>query len=134
MEYASTRQTHNSRWNWKNKGRWADGRWVYRHKGEIEFLEIRPRVGSECRPRNPWPGKTVTLYHNGEKAENLSGWLLKFPTVRGKSVMVVFKGSTRSRKRVPCKRSVRIRLAGTVNLPFGIGVEFKGQRNRAMTQ
>ena len=30
---AETKQPHNSRWNWKDKGKWVDGIWTYTDKG-----------------------------------------------------------------------------------------------------
>ena len=62
-------------------------------KGRIEFVQIQSKVGGECRLRNPWPGKVVTLYRDGEKAEDLSGSLLRFPTVAGETITVVYKGT-----------------------------------------
>ncbi len=72
-------------------------------KGQIEFVEIQSQVGGECRLRNPWPDRTVTLYRNREKAEDLSGPLLKFPTARAETVIIAPQGSAPSRKRVPGK-------------------------------
>lgn len=56
--------------------------------GRIEFVEIQSRAGGECRLRNPWPGKPVTLSRNGRNAEGLAGSLLRFPSVRGETVRV----------------------------------------------
>ena len=70
-------------------------------KGQIEFVQIRSKVGGECCLRNPWPNKTVTLYRNGRKAEGLSGPLLVFSTAKGETITVVLKGTKPSRKEVP---------------------------------
>jgi len=68
--------------------------------GRIESVEVQSQAGSECRLRNPWLEATVTLYRNGKKAEDLSGSLLKFPTSKGETVVVVPLGSAASRKSV----------------------------------
>lgn len=60
--------------------------------GKIEFVEIQSQVGGDCRLRNPWPDSAVTLYRKGAQAEDLSGALLTFPTVKGEIVRVVPKG------------------------------------------
>jgi hypothetical protein len=70
-------------------------------KGQTEFVEIQSQIGGECRLRNPWPGKTVTLYHNGKKAEDISGSPLTFPTARGEDVVIVPQGPKPSRKNIP---------------------------------
>ncbi|MCD9018879.1 glycosyl hydrolase family 95 catalytic domain-containing protein [Parachryseolinea silvisoli] len=49
-------------------------------QGQIEFVEIRSQAGTTCRTRNPWPGKSVTVYRNGKKWKSLKGELLSFPT------------------------------------------------------
>lgn len=69
-------------------------------KGQIEFVQIQSQVGGECRLRNPWPDKKVTLYRNGKKAEDVSGSLLKFPTEPGETVVAVPKGLKPSRKKI----------------------------------
>ena len=68
--------------------------------GQIKFVEIRSQAGGECRLRNPWPEKEVTLYRNGEKAENLSGSLLRFLTTCGETITVVPKGVRPSPKKL----------------------------------
>ena len=69
-------------------------------QGQIEFVQIQSKVGGECRLHNPWPGKTVTLYRNGKKNEDLSGSLLVFSTAKGETITVVLKGTKPSRKKV----------------------------------
>jgi hypothetical protein len=49
-------------------------------QGQIELVEIRSQAGAICRARNPWPGKSVTVYRNGKKWKDLKGELLSFPT------------------------------------------------------
>ena len=69
-------------------------------KGHIEFVQIQSGAGEECRLHNPWPDKSVTLYRNGRKGENLSGSVLKFPTAPGETVTAVLQGTKPSRKEV----------------------------------
>jgi len=66
----------------------------------IKFVEIRSQAGGECRLRNPWPEKEVTLYRNGKKTGNMSGSLLKFPTMTGETIVVVLKGTKPSKKNI----------------------------------
>jgi len=68
--------------------------------GRIEFVQIQSIAGGECRLRNPWPRKEVTLYRNGTQAESLSGSLLRFSTMAGETVTVVIKGNKPSRKNI----------------------------------
>jgi hypothetical protein len=49
LEYASTKQPHNSRWNWIGNGRWVDGRWVYRDKGRGPFGHTTHILGAGAR-------------------------------------------------------------------------------------
>jgi hypothetical protein len=65
-------------------------------KGRIEFAELRSGLGQECRLQNPWKEGEVTLYRDGKKAENLSGSLLKFATVKGEDIVVVPAGANPS--------------------------------------
>ncbi len=62
--------------------------------GQIEFVELRSQFGGECRLRNPWGTGAVTLYRNGQRAQDLKGALLKFGTARGETVVVVRPGVT----------------------------------------
>jgi len=56
--------------------------------GKIEYVRIESQAGGECRLRNPWPGATVSLERNGNKAQDLSGDLLRFSTTRGEIVTI----------------------------------------------
>ncbi|UCG55990.1 MAG: hypothetical protein JSU70_14090 [Phycisphaerales bacterium] len=69
--------------------------------GQIEFVQIQPRVGGECRLRNPWPGKTVTVRRKGKKDENVSGSLLKSRTAASETTTIVLEGAKPSRKEMP---------------------------------
>lgn len=61
--------------------------------GRIEFVEIQPQVGGECRLRNPWGEDPVTLYRGGEKSDEMNGALLRFATRRSEDIIVVPKGT-----------------------------------------
>ena len=54
----------------------------------------------EGRLRNPWPDKTVILYRNGKKTDDLTGSLLIFPTKRNEIIMIVPKGT------IPLRREI----------------------------
>ena len=69
--------------------------------GQIEFVQIQPEAGSECRLRNPWPGKTVTARRKGKKDENVSGSLLESRTAVSETATVVLEGARPSRKEIP---------------------------------
>jgi hypothetical protein len=62
-------------------------------KGQIEFAELKSELGQECRLQNPWSESEVTLYRDGKKAESLSGSLLRFPTRKGETIVVVPVGT-----------------------------------------
>ena len=74
-------------------------------KGKIGFVEIHSKVGGECRLSNPWPGKTLKLYRNGKKAEDLTGSLLVIPTAREEILVVVPKGKNPTEVNIPFKGS-----------------------------
>jgi len=61
--------------------------------GAIPFVEIESQAGNPCVIRNPWPGKTVTLYRNGSKAEDVSGERLTFSTGTHEMIVLVPQGS-----------------------------------------
>jgi hypothetical protein len=58
-------------------------------KGQISFVEIRSRVGGECRLRNPWPERRVLLTRDGQQAGEPSGPLLSFATEQGETLLLV---------------------------------------------
>jgi hypothetical protein len=68
--------------------------------GQIGFVQIQSKVGGQCRLCNPWPGQTVILYRNGNKAEELSGSLLAFPTALGETVIAAPQGLKPARKSI----------------------------------
>ena len=57
--------------------------------GTIRFVEILSQLGGQCRIRNPWPSATTTLFCDGKKMDEMKGPLLKFPTEKGKSYLLV---------------------------------------------
>jgi len=61
-------------------------------KGRIEFVELKSRVGGECRLRNPWKKTDVAIYRNGRKDKEMSGSLLRFDTGSGEHIVIVPKG------------------------------------------
>ena len=75
-------------------------------KGRIEFVQIQSQLGGECRLCNPWPDMAVTFYRDGKKPGDLSpdkSGILRFPTTRGETIVVVPKGTMPARKNVPQK-------------------------------
>jgi len=41
--------------------------------GAVQYVSIKSEKGRPCNIQNPWPGKTVAVYRNGEKSENQKG-------------------------------------------------------------
>jgi Domain of unknown function (DUF5703) len=56
--------------------------------GIARKVELTSQAGAECRLRNPWGTRSVTLTRNGQKAESLTGSLLKFPARKGERITV----------------------------------------------
>lgn len=61
-------------------------------RGRIGFVELESQAGVECRLRNPWGEREVTLYRDDKKSESLQGSLLRFSTRKGERVVVVASG------------------------------------------
>jgi len=59
---------------------------------EVSFIEINSQLGGTCRIRNPWPGNTISLYRNGVKTEDLTGYLISFATNAGEDIKIVRQG------------------------------------------
>jgi hypothetical protein len=57
--------------------------------GEVSFLEINSQLGGTCRIRNPWPGSAISLYRNGVKTEDLTGYLISFATSVGEDIKIM---------------------------------------------
>jgi hypothetical protein len=49
LEYARTKQPHNSRWSWIGKGQWVNGRWLYKDKGAGPFGHTSHILGAGAR-------------------------------------------------------------------------------------
>lgn len=49
LEWASTKQPHNSRANWKAQGHWENGRWIYADKGNGPFGHTTHILGAGAR-------------------------------------------------------------------------------------
>jgi hypothetical protein len=49
LEYARTKQPHYSRFSWKDKGKWVNGRWVYTDKGKGAFGHTSHILGAGAR-------------------------------------------------------------------------------------
>lgn len=71
-------------------------------QGQVEFVEVLSQAGQECRLKNPWGEREVTVFREGRKAESLSGPLLQFPTRKGETLVVIRRGNSPDRyKRIP---------------------------------
>jgi hypothetical protein len=68
-------------------------------RGRIGFIELESQAGAECRLRNPWGEREVTLYRDGKKSESLRGTLLRFATRKGERVVVVASGDAPQKHR-----------------------------------
>jgi hypothetical protein len=58
-------------------------------QGRIEFVELLPQAGAECRLRNPWGDGRMTVYRDGKKSESLTGALVRLRTRKGENIVVV---------------------------------------------
>jgi hypothetical protein len=56
--------------------------------GVTRRVELTSQAGAECRLRNPWGTRPAALTRDGQKAESLTGSLLKFPTRKGERISV----------------------------------------------
>jgi hypothetical protein len=48
--------------------------------GEVKSLVIESEKGRECQLLNPWPGRSLVLCRNDQKAETLGGETIRFKT------------------------------------------------------
>ena len=48
-EHAEPKPPHNSRWNWKDKGKWVDGRWIVHDKGCGPFGQVSHILSSQAK-------------------------------------------------------------------------------------
>jgi len=70
-------------------------------EGQIGFVQVKSLAGGECRLRNPWPDKTVTVRRGEERVREQSGPLLNLPMRTGETLLMAPKDSTPPRKNVP---------------------------------
>jgi alpha-L-fucosidase 2 len=56
--------------------------------GRVYALSLLSEKGRDCVLANPWPGQSVVLYRNGQKAETLNGDRIKFSTTRDESISI----------------------------------------------
>jgi hypothetical protein len=61
--------------------------------GQVGFVELQSQAGVECRLRNPFAGEAA-VYRDGKQAETVSGSLLRFPTRKGETLVIVAAGTT----------------------------------------
>ena len=54
--------------------------------GGVQYVFIESEKGRSCKVQNPWPGETVTVWRNGQKAETLSGGEFMFKTSPGEKI------------------------------------------------
>jgi len=62
--------------------------WSRYQDGQVQYALIESEKGRDCTVVNPWPGKAVTLYRNGGKADTLEGEQLAFQTATGEEIML----------------------------------------------
>ena len=62
--------------------------------GKVPLVEIVSQNGGTCRLKNPWQGRSATLFRNGRSAETIAGETLTFATAKGETVVVVPEGTT----------------------------------------
>jgi hypothetical protein len=48
-EHAESKVPHNSRWNWKDKGKWVEGRWIEHDKGCGPFGQVSHIFSSQAK-------------------------------------------------------------------------------------
>ena len=58
-------------------------------QGKIPYVQVVSQAGEECRMVNPWQGEAVSLQSSGEKPLTLKGELLKFPTQKGQTCLLL---------------------------------------------
>ncbi len=61
-------------------------------RGKIRFLLLESEKGRDCTVQNPWPGKNVSLFRDGQSAEILQGDRLSFATRSGEAITLVPEG------------------------------------------
>ena len=48
-DHAEPKPPHNSRWNWKDKGKWVEGRWIWHDKGCGPFGQVNHIFSSQAK-------------------------------------------------------------------------------------
>ena len=56
--------------------------------GEVQFVEIRSRLGERCRLRNPWGEAQAEVTYTSGASELVSGRVLRIPVAAGQSVRI----------------------------------------------
>jgi hypothetical protein len=72
-----------------------------RQNDQTEFVEIFSEKGGQCLLQNPWGDGDVTVYRNGQPAEDVSGKLLTLSTGAGEDLTLAPKGQ------VPAAKTLR---------------------------
>lgn len=60
--------------------------------GQVQPVVIESEQGRDCRIRNPWPGKVVTVHHAKRAAETMTGEEIVFKTERGERLVLAPEG------------------------------------------
>ncbi len=61
-------------------------------QGAVEFVELRARVVTTCRLRNPWERSQAALFRNGRAAGSLHGEIFEIPTSADETLVVAPAG------------------------------------------
>jgi hypothetical protein len=71
-------------------------------KGSLRAVEITSQSGGKLRLRNPWPGRSPSLFRDGKPAGEVAGDLIVLDTAKGELLTLVPPGSAS----MPAKRKV----------------------------
>lgn len=61
--------------------------------GEVQYVRLVSEKGRRATVRNPWPGKSIALYRNLQKAETLTGDKVSFATSPDEILVLVPDGT-----------------------------------------
>ena len=89
--------------------------------GEIEFIEIKSRLGETCRIRNPWDKPCLVSEINGTTQE-MDGDILSFETARGKHYRMLPQGSRKLKPRNISPNPVTEPTSYSLTSPNGLPV------------
>jgi alpha-L-fucosidase 2 len=56
--------------------------------GRVQELTILSEKGRDCILANPWPGQSLVLYRNGQRAETLKGDRITFRTAPDERISI----------------------------------------------